>query len=187
MPERSQLFLREPRWVGAHRGFFEATPIASWLYESGSLTARLRAACGAGFAVKVLGQRWERPYAGEARALGLPLHRRALVREVILHCHGVPLVMARSVIPPEALRGVQCRLAHLGERPLGELLFAYRKLSRLRLEFARITAADWRDSARLLAQAEGEVWGRRSLYGVARGEILVCEFFLPRVLTLIGA
>ena len=184
LPERSQLFLREPKWVSAYRGFPIAEPVASWLYETGSLTARLRAACGPGLAVKVLRQRWDRPFAGESLALGLQHYRHALVREVMLHCDGHPLVFARSVIPPEALSGIQCRLAHLGERPLGELLFSYRKLSRLRLELARISVKDWRKACLPLTQAEGDVWGRRSLYGVARGQVLVCEFFLPAVLDL---
>lgn len=184
MPERSQLFLREPKWLGARPGFSVHGPIASWLYESGSLTSRLRRNCPSGFGVRVLRQRWDRPYPGEARVLGLGASRHALVREVVLHCHGHPLVIARSVIPAEALRGAQCRLAHLGDRPLGELLFAYRKLSRLSLELAQVAPANWRSLGALLPQAEGCMWGRRSLYGVASGRVLVCEFFLPPVLAL---
>lgn len=161
-----------------------AAPTRSWLYETGSLTARLRAACGCGFGVKLLRQEWDRPYAGEARILGLGSHRHALVREVLLHCSGQPLVMARSIIPQEALRGGQCRLAHLGERSLGELLFSYRRPKRESLELARIDPLHW-----CVPLVEGlglsaDVWGRRSVYAVAKGRILVCEFFLPAVLSL---
>lgn len=185
MPERSRLFLREPRWVGAHPGISIEAPVASWLYESGSLTARLRSVCDSGFGVRVLRQSWDRPFPGEARALGLNPCRRALVREVMLHCHDHPLVLARSVIPETALRGVQRRMAHLGERPLGELLFAYRKLARLRLDIAEVPATSWRKSALSLAQTSNPaIWGRRSLYGVARGQVLVCEFFLPALIEL---
>lgn len=186
MPERSRLFTREPRWLCAHRGLSLEAPVASWLCETGSLTSRLRALCDDGFGVRVLRQGWERPFAGESLALGLEPHRRSLVREVILHCHGHPLVLARSVIPQIALRGVQRRMAHLGERPLGELLFAYRKLARLRLDVARVPACTWQAATLTLAQSEGVagIWGRRSLYGVARGQVLVCEFFLPALLQL---
>ncbi len=186
LSERSVLFRREPSWFSAHRGVSVAADrsIRSWLYESGSLTARLRATFGPGFGVTVLRQCWHRPWADESGALGLAPRRRALVREVALHCGGRPLVLARSVIPPEALRGLQCRLAHLGERPLGELLFAYRKLRRESLELSKIAVADWRESATVPTQSDEEVWGRRSLYVVARGHVLVCEFFLPAVLSL---
>lgn len=186
LSKRSFLFRREPSWFSAHRGVSVTVDpsVRSWLFEAGSLTARLRAACGPGFGVRVLRQCWDRPWADESRALGLALRRHALVREVVLHCDGRPLVLARSVIPPDALRGVQCRLAHLGERPLGELLFAYWKLRRESLELTRIGMADWRDAGDVGAEPADEVWGRRSLYTVARGHVLVCEFFLPAVLSL---
>jgi chorismate--pyruvate lyase len=114
----------------------------------------------------------------------LDSHRHALVREVLLHCSGTPLVLARSIIPQEALQGGQCRLAHLGDRPLGELLFSYRKLRRESLELARIDPPYW--CAPLVEQLglSADVWGRRSVYRVAKGRILVCEFFLPAVLNL---
>ena len=158
----------------------------SWIYEAGSLTARLRAGCGAEFGVTVLRQWWERPFRGEIQALGLRGHRRALVREVLLHRAGTPLILARSIIPPEALKGVQCRLANLGNRPLGELLFSYPKLRRENLNLARIEPELWR--LPLLAEGgvtiKSTVWGRRSRYVVASGHVLVCEFFLPDVLDL---
>ena len=158
----------------------------SWLYETGSLTARLRAACGCGFGVRLLRQGWDRPYVSEARALGLGSHRYALVREVLLHCSGQPLILARSIIPQEALRGGQCRLAHLGDRPLGELLFAYRNLKRESLELARIDPLHWCAPLAEKLRLGADVWGRRSVYAVAKGRILVCEFFLPAVLSLPG-
>lgn len=158
--------------------------IRSWLEEPGSLTSRLRKAVGAGFGVRLLGQRWVRPFADEAALLELPPRRRALVREVLLHCHGRPLVLARTVIPPHTLRGIYCGLAHLGNRPLGELLFAYRGLQRSHLEAARATQADWRHSIARQFDIETPVWGRRSLYQVGRVSLTVCEFFLPSVLSL---
>lgn len=146
------------------------------------MTARLRAVFGSGFGVRLLRQAWGRPFRGEAEALDLPTHSHALIREVMLHCNGHPLVLARTVIPKQALRGAQCRLAQLGDRPLGELLFAYRGLRRQELEFARVPLTDWRAPIADETGMVGDVWGRRCLYLLASGRLLVCEFFLPAVL-----
>jgi len=94
------------------------------------------------------------------------------------------VVLARSIIPQEALRGGQCRLAHLGDRPLGELLFSYRKLKRESLELARIDPLYWCGPLVEQLGLSADVWGRRSVYTVAKGRVLVCEFFLPAVLNL---
>jgi chorismate--pyruvate lyase len=148
------------------------------------LTARLRKAAGAGFGVRLLRQSWVRPFADESALLELPPRQRALVREVVLHCRGKPLVLARTVIPPHTLRGVHCGLAHLGDRPLGELLFAYRGLQRQHSEVARAVKADWRHSIASDFTIESPVWGRRSLYRVGSVSLSVGEFFLPSVLSL---
>lgn len=186
MFKRSQLLKREPAWLGVRKGIVATAPdpVRSWLFEAGSLTARLRCACGPGFGVHLLRQGWDRPFRGEALALDLAAHRRALVREVLLHCDGRPLVLARTVMPPKVLHGEQCRLAQLGNRPLGELLFAYRGLSRNSLELALVEPSDWRAPILEETGLEAAIWGRRSLYTVALGRILVCEFFLPAILSL---
>ena len=182
---RSVLFRREPDWFPLRQGGLLPADraLSSWVLEQGSLTARLRAEFGAGFGVKVLRQAWGRPYPNETRALQLSAGRRALIREVVLHCGGRPLVLARSVIPETALKGTQSRLARLGSRPLGELLFAYRSLRRLSLELTQVSGASWQAELRNAIDQGGKVWGRRSVYAVAHGEILVAEFFLPAVLT----
>lgn len=186
MFKRSQLFKSEPTWLRTQKGGLTAAPssVRSWLYEAGSLTARLRSAVGAEFGVRLLRQAWDRPFASEARALGLALHGHALVREVLLHSGGQPLVLARTVIPRQALSGAQRRLAHLGDRPLGELLFTFRGLSRKCLELARVEPWDWRAPIAEEIGVDAVIWGRRSLYAVAQDRLLVCEFFLPAVLTL---
>ena len=58
--------------------------IASWLFEAGSLTLRLRRLCGDDFRVVLLQQSWRQPYAEESRALRLRAGQRAVVREVAL-------------------------------------------------------------------------------------------------------
>ena len=180
---RSILFQREPAWLPAP-ALRPPADVRSWLLKSGSLTARLRRVEGPGFGVRLFRQGWGRPFIGEAAFLGLPLRRNVLLREVLLQCDGRPLVLARTVIPPGALRGAHCGLARLGNRPLGEVLFTYRGLQRTRLELARIPPADWRDDIAREYGVYAPIWGRRSLYEVDEVSLSVCEFFLPAVLSL---
>ena len=185
MHPRSLIFQRQPAWRPAQASQLAAPhAVWSWLAESHSLTARLRKSTGSGFGVRLIGQCWARPFADEAHLLALPPRRRAVVREVLLHCHGTPLVLARTIIPPRTLRGVHSGLAHLGNRPLGELLFAYRGLQRSHLEMARANPADWKPEIARECGIDSPVWGRRSLYQVGHVSLLVCEFFLSAVLNL---
>ena len=115
------LFQREPNWFTRQSGTRRTLPhsVASWLYERKLMTARLRRNCSPCFQVRVLTQSWRRPFAGEAKLLNLSPYRRALVREVCLECNGMPLIVARTVIPSKTLHGARRRLSRLGTRPLG--------------------------------------------------------------------
>lgn len=187
MIPRSQLFLQPPRWVRVrHHGNRPIPPrIASWLFEPGSLTRRLRHVCGTEFRVRLLRQEWCKPFADEARILHLAMGRRAVVREVALQWGERPLVVARSVIPAKTLKGVDRRLAHLGTRPLGEILFADPRLEKRSLELSEVAAARWQRELRAGLGLGPRTWGRRSLYTLGRGHrLLVAEFFLPELFEL---
>lgn len=155
-----------------------------WLLDPSSLTLRLQQACGGGgFRVRVVAQRWELPLLSEARALHIAPRRRALIREVWLLCGGRPWVFARTVIPARTLTGPQRRLDHLGERPLGGLLFSDPSMRRGQLEIARIGRGQplfALATATLPAPPEA-IWGRRSLFYLRNKPLLVCEMFLPGV------
>lgn len=106
-----------------------------------------------------------------------------MVREVELLCHEVPLVFARTVIPAASLRGPAKRLTLLGERPLGEVLFADPRMRRGQMEVARlqprhplfgVATAD-------LQQRPDEIWGRRTLFHLGDASLLVNEVFLPAI------
>lgn len=151
--------------------------VRDWVLWDGSLTAGVRARCPSTFELHVLRQRWSLPHRGEAWALGMMPGRRALLREVALCCGDEPLVMARTVIPGASLRGRQRRLAGLGRRPLGELLFHDRSVRRDALAITRMTLAQaglaagrWR---------EVPVHGRRAVFHIGGVPLLVSEFFLP--------
>ncbi|CAI8778919.1 chorismate--pyruvate lyase family protein [Methylocaldum szegediense] len=187
MTTRSQLFRRAPDWFhpGSSRRSRIPDGLHSWLFETGSLTRRVRDLCGGEFRLRVLQQDWLRPFADESRALRLRPSRVALVREVSLQCGEEPLVVARSIIPASIRRGAQHHLASLGNRPLGEVLFSDPKLRRLGLELAVVEKAErLPGSLDVLDTVESSerIWGRRSLYAIAHGNLLVAEFFLPSLL-----
>lgn len=170
---------RTPDWRNATPLLRRRLPpeVRSWALWNGSLTAGVRARCPNAFELRVLRQRWALPRTDEAAALKLTPGRRALLREVALCCAGRPLIVARTLIPAASLRGRQGRLAGLGRRPLGELLFRDRSVRRGRLAIARLTLAQagvaagrWRETT---------VWGRRAVFHIGGVPLLVSEFFLP--------
>jgi len=173
----------EPRW--RPRGQVDPRcpgPVLwDWLVHRGSLTARLRAVCGGGFGVRLVSQRLARPEPNEAASLGLAAGTAAMIREVVLHCRGEPWVFARSVIPRTTLRGGNGRLAGLGERPLGELLFADRRTRRGEVQVAEFTAAQRQYGAAMdgMPADVDSLWGRRSLFCHNGRPLLVSEIFLP--------
>jgi chorismate lyase len=186
LTEKSLLFKREPNWVPAWRGKQGNIPSTarSWLYEPASLTQRLRNTCGHSFQVRLLRQCWAKPFQGEAKTLQIRNGRHALIREVSLQCDQEPLILARTIIPQRTLRGAHRRLSNLGTRPLGEVIFSYPRLQRLRLEIAHITNTDWNRESMANVAPDSGVWGRRTVYSLSGRKLLVCEFFLPAVLAL---
>lgn len=155
--------------------------LVAWLLDTASLTRRLQGFCPGAFQVRVLSQVRGRPRLDEARALGMRRGALAIVRQVQLLCDTRPQVYARTIIPLSSLRGRVRRLARLGVRPLGAMLFAERGMRRGDVELARIRAGE-----ALYADATGDarsgaavIWGRRSVFRVAKKPLLVSEIFLP--------
>ncbi len=174
---------REPHWHSpdaAERRRLPA-PWAAWLLDQGSLTRRLLAACHGRFRVQPLAQGWRRPLLNEAQALGMRPERHAFVREVHLLCDGRPWVYARSVIPPQTLRGDRRRLTRLGDKPLGAVLFADPGLRRSPLQVACLRPGQRLFDAACapLAEEPASIWGRRSLFQLGGHPLLVNEIFLP--------
>lgn len=163
-------------WLPPARHWQLAPPpaVAGWLRESGSLTARLVVLAGGEFRVRLLAQYWGRPAPEEARRLGLPPGRFALIREVALQGRGETWVRARSVLPASSLAGAGRRLRKLGTRSLGHLLFRDPTLRRGPIEIAR------------LRQPEGPVFARRSHLVYHGKPVLVAECFLPALLAAAG-
>ena len=184
MTIKSLLFRREPLWLENRQGLRHKLPdnVQSWTYESGSLTRRLRSYYGNAVAVKVLLQRWSKPFLSERRLLQLPEHHYSLTREVLLHADGKPLILARTIIPASAIKVVKSNLSHLGNRPLGEVIFSYPKLERIAMDVALISPSTWTEPAIVEAAIDQPIWGRRTVYAIAHQHMLVSEFFLPEIL-----
>lgn len=160
--------------------------LQAWLLDPDSLTKRLLQNCGGDFHVRVFAQSWRRPALNEARALGTRFDRWAWIREVHLFCSDTPLVFARTVIPRTTLSGSQRRLAKLGRRPLGAVLFADPGMQRGVVELARIprSSETFKVAVRDLARVPREIWGRRSVFRLGNKPLLVSEIFLPAIKNL---
>ena len=159
----------------------------NWLLDPDSLTHRLRCICQDSFNVRVCRQTWARPMPSERGLLSQRHDRYAKIREVHLICKQVPWVFARTVMPLATLRGATRRLAFLGSRPLGALLFADRSWERRLVQIARICHGQRLYNEALAGSKlhPAAIWGRRSLYylnarhGINTRLLLVNEVFLP--------
>ena len=184
LSNRSLLFNRSPIWkdlaIGPHRKL--PVELQSWLTETGSLTKRLRAVYGRKFGVKVLFNRWQPAAIDECRLLGLVPARYQLIREVLLHADGQPLVLARTVIPGPTIQIAHRNLSHLGNRPLGEVIFSFPDLERRRRQFSRAETTIWNSKLRTDIGLDSAIWGRRTVYAIHHHPLLVAEFFLPELL-----
>jgi chorismate--pyruvate lyase len=184
LANKSFLFKREPLWLENRSGTRHTLPenVQSWTYEPGSLTQRLRDYYGDAIGVKVLLQQWSTPFLSERRLLKLRENRYSLIREVLLHADGKPLILARTIIPAKTIKVAKSNLAHLGSRPLGEVIFSYPKLERIEMDVTLIDQPPWTPSAIAEANIDQPTWGRRTVYAIAHRQMLVSEFFLPGVL-----
>ena len=174
----------EPSWIHWRtRGLALPKGVDDWLMDPGSLTRRVQGACEGCFRVRLLHQGWGRPLYSETRLLQMRSGEFAIVREVELLCDETPWVFARSLIPASSLRGRARRLAHLGEKPLGALLFADPNLHRGATQIARLLPRHPLYGAAIshLQDRPRELWGRRSLFFYAAKPLLVNEIFLPHI------
>jgi chorismate--pyruvate lyase len=165
------------RWYLQHQLLAKHPPaqVLSWLFDHASLTARLKRHCHS-FEVRLLSQQYQRPTLDEQEILAIRPGRFALIRQVCLYCNGRAGVYARTVIPATTLTGRQRVYTSLGNRPLGEMLFADRTMKRDEVMVAEFTLAELP-----LAESAGDgtCWGRRSIFRVGGKPLLVSEYFLP--------
>jgi chorismate--pyruvate lyase len=159
------------------------TGLEDWLLDRGSLTSRLLKASEGAFKVRLLHQGWGRPLYSESQLLRTRRAEAALVREVELLGHGTPWVFARTLIPASSLRGGARRLASLGDKPLGAVLFSDPSMRRGPIQVARLQPRHplFAAATSHLQQKPAELWGRRTLFYLAGKPLLVNEIFLPEI------
>jgi chorismate--pyruvate lyase len=167
-----------------------------WLNATGSLTARLQAACGP-VQVLQLNQGSAVLLAEERSALtgraqthqGHASDHRGHVREVILCAGGVPLVYARSVLDAGHARMHWKAVRGLGGRPLAEVLFGTRAVRRSALQishyaprdpFTRQIARQWLAATGTPLPARG-LWARSSVFTRAGMPLRVMEVMLAQL------
>lgn len=182
-------FRAQPNWRKANTlGSLQASGnLWRWLRYPRSLTAALTAACPGRFGVRLLSQCGGRPSVDERVALRLEGHSAPIVRQVQLCCDQQPWVFARTIIPRATMKGAGGRLARLGNRPLGALLFADPSVRRGTLQAARLVPgqplyvsamADLGGDRRACGRA---LWARRCVHHLDSGPLLVTEVFLHSI------
>ncbi len=186
MHKNSFLFTQEPHWKTDHPGIRNSLPanVQSWVYETHSLTRRLRQVYGSSFTVEILFHRKRPAFLSECGLLKLPHQQYNLIREVLLHADGEPLILARTILPEKTIKIAKRNLSHLGTRPLGEVIFAYPKLQRLALNISHIKPNQWTDGLTDKVAIPENIWGRRTVYAIHQQPLLVSEFFMPAALAL---
>ena len=137
--------------------------VQSWLFEKGSLTARLKQVCQQ-FDVKVQSEKWiEKIFENETALLPVESY---WCREVVLYGDGKPWVAARTLISKDLLTHYQS-LFTLGDKPIGEWLFSL-SAQRIGIQWAK--------------DPESGLYARRSLFLVQEMPLLISELFLENSL-----
>ncbi len=190
MPAIQRQFKRIPLWITVDYASILHMPhdIRDWLLDSASLTLRIKSYCRNNqlgcFSVRLLSQGMGIPSNDEVQRLKLKSRRYALIREVVLYCGSTPLIYARTVIPVKTLSGAQRQLGHLGNRPLGEFLFAQPELQRDVMEIALVKEGHqlYDSASACIEHSPDNIWARRSVFRLGKKPLLVAEVFLPDVL-----
>ncbi|ACS97775.1 chorismate--pyruvate lyase [Aggregatibacter aphrophilus NJ8700] len=137
--------------------------VQSWLFEKGSLTARLKQVCQQ-FDVKVQSEKWiEKIFENETALLP---NKPYWCREVLLYGDNSQWVAARTLISYELLKSHQ-NLLQLGTKPIGEWLFT-QALQRQKIQWA--------------FDYQTQYYARRSLIFIQQVPLLISEIFLEQSL-----
>ena len=109
-----------------------------WLARPGALTAGLRQL--GQLHIEVLNESYASLDRDEAIALQLPIRHPLWLREIIMSIDGTPCVLARSITPISAARGVWKSIRALNTRPLADILYNDPRIIRSRFECAPVQA-----------------------------------------------
>ncbi len=158
--------------------------VQAWLSNRGSLTANINNLIAGEITVKVLRHGFQPAPGNALKTLDVTAEEPVLHREVLL-CEGeTPLVFACSLIPESVLEGKYSALRDLGNSPLGHWIFQEPALRRTNVHTATL-----RNTNPVFMHApESEstsLHGRRSCFSGTDKPIIVSEFFLPAMETMV--
>jgi len=158
---------------------------APWLHDHGSLTRRIQQRCDS-FNVRNV-------YAGlgmanrdEIAQLNISRAQQVYARNVFLYADGRPVVFAHSVVAVRQLQRAWHALQHLGNRPLGALLFSHPLVQRAPLRYKSLKPDHplYRQATSVMDLQPPRLWARRSVFTLHGASLLVTEVFLPQILDL---
>lgn len=176
----NNFFVKEPAWRELSQWPLHTMPqqVVNWLLEPNSLTNRMKNTFHNPFSVCLMGQGLAKPLLADAQCLNQRPYRYALIREVMLNINDQPFVFARTTLPKKVAHSLQ-ELTHLGSKPLGEVIFSYPALKRVRLDLAKIDSTQLNLKTQKLLDGQPHIWARRNTYKINKDVFLVNEFFLP--------
>ena len=148
------------------------TPLRAWASDAGSVTAALRRVCGEALECRLVAHGVRAATREEAGYLRLAAGAPLFWRRVRFRHAGRTLLIGYTLAPVGVLAQLPA-LRRLGDRPIGELLFADPAAARRRIELARPAP---RPGAPVLV--------RRALLPAGRARLAVMEHFLPPMLRL---
>ena len=156
-----------------------------WLHDHGSLTRRIQQRCDK-FHVRNIYDGLSRVIRDEINILNVPRPQHVYTREVFLYADNQPVVFAHSVVAAQHLRGAWHALQHLGNRPLGALLFSHPQVQRAPLRYCVIKPDHplYQLATSELTTPPARLWARRSVFTLHGAPLLVTEVFLPGILKL---
>jgi len=141
---------------------------ADWLLNEGSLTQRLTLLAKGDFHVEVLSEGFSLPSPDEQLRLDLSPDDQVWIREVKLYGADTAWVYARTLIPEAGILGELNKLASIGNRPLGAILFNDKLVKRGPIE----------TSAKAVVGESSLRPTRRSCFKYNNHAIMVAESFL---------
>jgi chorismate--pyruvate lyase len=174
------------QWLPAERlgQLNVAQNIRPWLIGKGLLSVRMKAVCGARFALRLLDQ-WSGLLTSSQKLVLRADDNAGFFRDVGMHCNDQAWVFAQTVTPDSTLC-LHPWLAELGDTALDETLDGLSGVERSAYEYAWLPSDDTL-TARALREAEvtpAGLWARRSRLALRGAPLLMQEVFLPVIGTL---
>ena len=151
-----------------------------WLTGAGSLVTRLRNHGVGPVRVTQLRETWACPWQDERTQLNIANRRCAFIREILIGEEGRPYIFARTIFPMDTLTGAERRLAKLGTRTLGSVLFKDPTLTRSSFEITCLQpGTTWYQHIQQYHPVDNSpLWARRSIFTIKEKPLLVTEVFL---------